>query len=151
MMEAMSIVTNMVMCFAITTTRPVPVACPDGIPGCCVAHYAITSETRYEPLKINAESRGIAIDNSVLTRAIENNYTECVTNQPAWIPIRLFGTPVDDKEEVCHPIGFINRDSFHKESAKFYYLDLPSVTTCGGFWCGHRDVTIKETSDKEVK
>ena len=44
------VVTNaLVMCFEIETTQLVPAACPDGIEGCCVAHYQEVKKKRYVP------------------------------------------------------------------------------------------------------
>lgn len=44
------VVTNaLVMCFEIETRQFVPAACPDGIVGCCVAHYQEVKNKRYVP------------------------------------------------------------------------------------------------------
>lgn len=44
------VVTNaLVMCFEIETRQFVPAACPDGIVGCCVAHYQEVKKKHYVP------------------------------------------------------------------------------------------------------
>lgn len=44
------VVTNaLVMCFEIETTQLVPTSCPDGIEGCCVAHFQEVKKKRYVP------------------------------------------------------------------------------------------------------
>ena len=44
------VVTNaLVMCFEIETTQFVPTSCPDGIEGCCVAHFQEVKNKRYVP------------------------------------------------------------------------------------------------------
>lgn len=44
------VVTNaLVMCFEIETTQCVPIPCPDGMEGCCVAHYQEVKKKHYVP------------------------------------------------------------------------------------------------------
>jgi len=50
MIHTLSVVTNaIVMCFEVVTTQSVPVSCPDGIAGCCVAHYQNVTTKSYIP------------------------------------------------------------------------------------------------------
>lgn len=51
------VVTNaIVMCFEIQTTELVPAPCPDGIAGCCVAHFQERKTTRYVPCHHNVST-----------------------------------------------------------------------------------------------
>ena len=113
-----SVVTNVVMCFAITTTKTVPVPCPDGYPGCCVLHTKNVSETRYEPVKIQNRS-GLAWDCLKTYRATEEWFGS-VTNAPAYIPLSVFDSPYDGPGRISkHPIGWIVRDELIRQHDEF--------------------------------
>lgn len=125
-----SVVTNVVMCFAITTTKTVPVPCPDGFPGCCVLHTKNVSETRYEPVKIPNRS-GLAWDCDKTYRATEEWFGS-VTNAPAYIPLSVFDSPYDGPVRISkHPIGWIVRDELirqHDEFVRRKYIKDPPDT-----------------------
>ena len=125
-----SVVTNVVMCFAITTTKMVPVPCPDGYPGCCVLHTKNVSETRYEPVKIQNRS-GLAWDCFKTYRATEEWFGS-VTNAPAYIPLSVFDSPYDGPGRISkHPIGWLDRDALIRQRDEFvrrkYIKDPPGT------------------------
>ena len=113
-----SVVTNVIAAFAITTTRIVPVPCPDGIEGCCVLHTESISETRYEPVKVSEKdcddpstSRGIALSTNALCDALSSAY--CNRELPMLIPIRALKGK--DIHYAGHPIGFLISDAVRRE------------------------------------
>ena len=104
----MTVVTNVVAALAITTTRLVPVPCPDGIEGCCVLHTDFVSDTRYEPVKVSEKdcdnpctSRGIALSTNALYDAIASVYWN--RKLPQLIPIRALKG--DGGINVAFPVG----------------------------------------------
>lgn len=106
----MSVVTNVVLALAITTTQEVPCHCPDGIQGCCVMHTKKVSHTRYEPIKVNeycdgnpCQSRGIALATNAVAEAVVAAYYG--VGVPQFIPIR----PLRDDGVVYggHLMGFL--------------------------------------------
>ena len=114
----MSVVTNIVAAFAITTTRMVPCPCPDGIQGCCVMHTKEVTETRYEPVRVDdhfegnpCQTRGIALSTNAVAEAVVAAYFG--VGIPQLIPVRpLRG---DGVAYGGHPIGFLIGDAVKKE------------------------------------
>lgn len=114
----MSVVTNIVIALAITTTQEVQCPCPDGIQGCCVLHTKEVSETRYEPIKATdrfegnpCQSRGIALDTNAVAEAVA--YAYFGVRIPQLIPIRpLRG---DGIAYGGHPMGFLFGGAVKKE------------------------------------
>lgn len=133
MMGVPSVVTNVVMCFAITTTRPVPVPCPDGFPGCCVFHTKDVSETRYEPVKISNRS-GLAWDCLKTFAAMEERYGSA-TNAPAYIPLSVFHYPFDGAavKISSHPIGWIVRDELIRQHDELVHKKIVAEPPKGGW------------------
>lgn len=123
------VVTNVVAALAITTTRIVPVPCPDGIEGCCVLHTEEVSETRYEPVKVSEKdddnpcrSRGIALSTNVLCDALAFAYWD--KRLPTLVPIRALKGD-GGIHYGGHPIGFLIGDAVRKECG----FDRPSYAT----------------------
>lgn len=113
----MSVVTNVVLALAITTTQEVQCPCPDGIQGCCVLHTKQVSHTRYEPIKVDEHpdgnpcmSRGIALaTNAVAEAVIAAYYGKGV---PQFIPVRPLRC--DGVAYGGHPMGFLIGDAVKK-------------------------------------
>ena len=125
----MTVVTNVVAALAITTTRLVPVPCPDGIEGCCVLHTDFVSDTRYEPVKVSEKdcdnpctSRGIALSTNALYDAIASVYWN--RKLPQLIPIRALKGD-GGINYGGHPIGFLIGDAVRRECG----FDEPSCAT----------------------
>lgn len=132
MLGVTSVVTNVVMCFAITTTRLVPVSCPDGFPGCCVLHTKYVSETRYEPVKISNRS-GLAWDGLKTFAAMEEWYGSA-TNAPAYIPLSVYHYPFDGAAKTIssHPIGWIVRDELVRQHEEMIPKKIVAEPPKGG-------------------
>lgn len=114
-----SVVTNVVAALAITTTRLVPVPCPDGMVGCCVLHTDLVSETRYEPVKVSEKdddnpcrSRGIALSTNAVCDALASVYRD--NKLPQLIPVRALKGD-GGINYGGHPIGFLIGDAVRKE------------------------------------
>ncbi len=149
-----SVVTNMAVCFAITTTRLVPAPCPDNMPGCCVAHYEVKTETRYEPAKVERSRGCVAIDSSALSRALDNCFGG-VTNAPSAIPLRIKGYRKSAENGMLddylsnHPVGFIYRDALVHVTDNLVYLGAETITHFAGDWPNGKPVTVK--NDEQEK
>ena len=116
----MSVVTNIVAAFAITTTRMVPCPCPDGIDGCCVLHMKEVVETRYEPIKVKesdegGNAKGVSINIERVISAINFAYSYQVP--PKLIPMKVHsysdqGYPFNFGR---HVVGFLMLDAVEHE------------------------------------
>lgn len=117
----MSVVTNVVMALAITTTRTVPVPCPDGVEGCCVLHEKIITDTRYEPVKAKEASDdgcsvGVSLDINHVIRSMNFAYFE--RTPPRFVPVKVYvekatGYPYSHSK---HVVGFLMTDAVEREA-----------------------------------
>lgn len=134
----MSIVTNLVVCLAITTTQMAPIPCPDKIPGCCVLHYQEMSETRYEPYKLRSNERtcsGLSWNADTAVCAV-NGWFGSLTNAPKYFPLSIhyiderYGEGDVRRYTVSsHPIGWIGREEIIKMAEE---LENKRTATEGG-------------------
>ena len=89
MIHTLSVVTNaIVMCFEVVTTQSVPVSCPDGIAGCCVAHYQNVTTKSYIPCTHLMDTNRINCGIAILPKRREELYSRCVQfDTPEMTPV----------------------------------------------------------------
>ena len=117
----MSVVTNIVLALAITTTQEVQCPCPDGIEGYCVMHTKEVSHTRYEPIKVKEVgddgcSAGVSLDINHVIRSM--NFAYCKRTPPRFVPVKVYvenatGYPYSHSK---HTVGFLMTDAVEREA-----------------------------------
>ena len=129
----MSVVTNVVLALAITTTQEVPCPCPDGIQGCCVLHTKEVSNTRYEPVRVkevddDSAHRGVSLEINHVVRSI--NFAYFGKEPPKFIPVKVYKEGNVNKHSR-RVVGFLMIDAIELE-ADLFDADARKVWKVGG-------------------